>query len=204
MVRRFVLMTVAAVVLLSPLACGSPNKANIALRKQNQDLSARVVELESLAEQLRSDVRRLEAQTEGPTIPTLPSERLEQMWTVAGLTFGRLTGIDDGAAGRPLKVYLTPVDEGGDALKATGDVTVEAFDLTKSDGLRLGSWTFDAERVKGLWTGGFVGAYALPCPWGDQPFDPPEAGRELVVKVTFVDTLTGRTFEAKRDVKVER
>ena len=80
---------------------------------------------------MRGDVRAAgRARRQATTVPTLPQERLEELFTVADVTFGRLTGIDDGAAGKPLKVYLTPVDGGGDTIKAVGDVTVEAFDLS--------------------------------------------------------------------------
>ena len=194
--RRLPLFLAPISVFLLLAGCRAPNKANIELRKKNQDLQEKVAQLQSSNDQLRGNLRSLENQSEGNTLPTLPTSRLSELFTVADVTFGRLTGVDDGAPGRPLKVYLTPVDGGGDTLKAVGDVTVQAFDLS-ADRPRLGEWKFPADQVKKRWTGLVIGAYVLTCPWDAGP---PPAGTKLTVQVTFVDALTGRTIEAKKDV----
>ena len=184
------------VIALLVAGCGSPNKASIVVRKKNQDLQAKIDQLQRSNDQLRADAARLEGRSSATTVPTLPQARLEELFTVADVTFGRLTGIDDGAPGKPLKVYLTPVDSGGDTIKAVGDVTVQAFDLA-ADRPRLGKWTFPAAEVKKRWTGLVIGGYVLTCPWDTGP---PPAGTKMTVQVTFVDALTGRTIEATKDV----
>ena len=196
MMRCHPLLLAPLFVVLQLVGCRAPNKANIELRKKNQDLRAQVAQLQSKNDQLRGDMQRLESQSEGNTLPTLPTSRLSELFTVADVTFGRLTGVDDGAPGKPLKVYLTPVDSGGDTIKAVGDVTVEAFNLS-ADQPRLGKWEFPAAQVKKLWTGLAIGGYVLTCPWQDSP---PPPGTKMTLKVTFVDALTGRTVEAKKDV----
>lgn len=188
-----------ACALLLPLGCGggggAARRANLDLRKRNQALTTQVAKLEAESDQLRSDVRRLESERE--VLPTLPQERLEGLWTVAGLEFGRLTGVDERADGRPLKVYLKPVDQDGSTLKAAGSITVEAFDLA-ADAVRLGRWQFPLDQVKRHWvSGGLLNEYLLTCHWEG---DPPAEGRKLVVKATFHDALTQRTFEARTDV----
>lgn len=186
----------AVTCLLLPLGCRGPNKANIELRKQNQELSATVNRLRADNEQLQADVRRLESQNE--MVSTLPSERLEQLWTVADLGFGRLTGTDRRAEGAPLKVYLRPLDRHGSTLKAAGAITVEAFDLD-ADEVRLGKWEFPLEQAKSLWTsGGLLNEYVLVCPWEG---DPPAEGTDLLIKVTFVDALTQRRLQKTKEVK---
>ena len=191
----------SATVLACLLACGlfapgcrGPSPANIELRKQNQQLRVEADQLRAENEQLKSDVRRLESEEE--TLATLPQERLEQMWTVAGLRFGRLTGIDRRSEGTPLKVYLKPVDASGGTLKAAGSIVVEAFDLNAQE-TRLGRWEFPVEEARRNWvSGGILNEYILTCPWEG---DPPAEGRDLLVKVTFVDALTQRMFEGRTD-----
>ena len=193
---RTALACLVLLVMLLPLGCRGPNTANVDLRKKNQELQTEASRLRAENEQLKSDVRRLESGTE--TLPTLPQERLEQMWTVAGLRFGRLTGIDRRAEGHPLKVYLKPVDDSGGTLKAAGSIVIEAFDLNAQDA-RLGRWEFPLEEARRLWvSGGVLNEYILTCPWEGEA---PAEGRKLVVRATFVDALTQRTFEQRIDVE---
>ena len=190
-----VVACLAALVLMS-VGCRAPSSANIELRKKNQELAGTAARLEAENTQLKSDIRRLEGESE--TLPTLPQERLEQLWTVAGLKFGRLTGVDRRTEGNPLKVYLKPVDEQGSTLKAAGSIVVEAFDLSAQE-TRLGHWEFPLDQAKRLWvSGGVLDEYILTCPWEGEP---PAEGKSLLVNVTFVDALTQRTFEARTDVK---
>src|SRR5688572_2219744 len=89
--RAFLNLTAAfGLVLLLQFGCRAPNQANIELRKQNQELRTDVSRLRAEVDQLKSDIRRFESSAE--VLPTLPQERLEQLWTVAGVSFGRLTG----------------------------------------------------------------------------------------------------------------
>ena len=187
---------VASVILTACLAsgCGSGNskRANIGLRKEVRDLNARVARLTAENDQLKGDVRRLEQSSSG-TVQALPQERLEQLWTVAGLKFGRLTKIDINADGQPLKVYLTPIDQDGQPLRAAGEITVEAFDLNAPD-VRLGTWAFPLAEAKRYWMSALaINGYVLTCPWEGGP---PSRDTDLLVKARFVDALTGRTVEA--------
>src|ERR1700722_18011398 len=66
---------------------GNPNQANIELRKKVQKLQSEVAALEM---QHDADQRALAAwQQRSPNIPTLPPDRLAELFTVHGLTFGR-------------------------------------------------------------------------------------------------------------------
>src|SRR3954451_23463112 len=77
--------------LMLATGCAKPNKANIELRKKNADLSAKV---ETLERQHAADMASLAAKEKGgTTVPSLASERLEQLFTVHGIEFGRLTGV---------------------------------------------------------------------------------------------------------------
>jgi len=188
----------ACLLLLLPLGCRGPNRANIELRKRNQQLDTELARLRAENQQLSQDLRRLESADETQRLPTLPQERLAELWTVAGLRFGRLTGIDRRSEGHPLKVYLRPIDQDGDPIKAAGSITIEAFDLSASD-VRIGRWEFGVEESRKLWnSGGLLNEYVLTCPWEGEA---PAEGRKLLVKATFHDALTQRTFEQTREVQ---
>ena len=189
-------LALAIGVALAAAGCGrAASRANIELRKEIQSLRGDVRRLTAANDQLRGDVRRLESSA--TTLPTLPADRLAQLWTVAGLGFGRLTGVDDRADGRPLRVALRPLDTDGATLKAAGAITIEAFDLDAQT-VRLARWEFPADDIKQYWlSGGLVNEYVFTLTW---PGDPPPPGTKLLVRATFTDALTGRTFEARRDV----
>src|SRR4051812_2641484 len=108
MKRLLVLLVVA----LMPIACSSPNAANIRLRKENQELRSKVQECERARQGDQATIRSLESHA--TTIPALPSEQLAQLFTVHGLQFGKLTGEFEGK----LKVYVVPTDQQGQPLKA--------------------------------------------------------------------------------------
>ena len=102
------------------VGCGGPDKANIALRKERQALRGKITGLERTAEQLRSQIRSLESDTTG--VETLPQDRLEQLFTIAGIRLGKLTRRSDEFEG--LVVWVEPFDDDGDAIKAVGGIRV--------------------------------------------------------------------------------
>ena len=180
---------------------GPRNTANIELRKENAALREQVRKLE-LAAQADAAVIRSHDEKVG-TLQTLPRERLATLFTTHDLKLGRLTGGADLNPKRPghegLKIYATPLDGSGDPIKAAGAFTVEAFDLSRGDGAKVGNWTFDVESAARQWTSVLNRYnYVLQCPW-----ETPPAGTSLHVVVTFVDELTRGSFKKSADVTVE-
>ena len=194
------LIRISGVGLLVCAGCGSPDKANIELRKQNQTLAARVDELSANHDRDRATLAAAAASR--PTVPTLPADRLDRLFTTADLQFGRLTGGDnpDTVIGPDtmLKVYVVPIDGQGTPVKSAGAFTVEAFDLDAADHPRVGLWRSPIERSRDLFVNQFsLYTYVLSCPWQTVP-----AHADLTVQVTFDDELTGRRFEKQTQVKV--
>jgi outer membrane murein-binding lipoprotein Lpp len=193
--RRPLALLAAALISSLAVGCGSPNKANIELRKQNQALTAQV---QTLTLQHAADAATIAAAQQGHTIPTLPQDRLDQLFTVAGIQFGRLTG---GARSNPdlayddqLQVFVVPIDQHGDSIKAAGAFEVQAFDLSAPGNPRLGTWNFPVEDApKNFFGHALLYTYILTCPWQTPPTHP-----GLTIKVTFTDALTGRVFTAQR------
>ena len=197
---RFPLPILACVGVAVAGGCGSPDSANILLRKQNQDLSAEVDALTAQSQRDRTALAAAEAAR--PTVPTLPPDRLQRLFTVHDLQFGRLTGGDnpDTVLGPDtmLKVYVAPLDGQGTAIKAAGSFTVEAFDLGTPSHPLVGTWRFPLQQARDLFVDRFaLYTYVLPCPWQTVPPHP-----DLTVRVTFDDELTGLRFTAQTQVKV--
>ena len=205
-------MSRSTVVILAPIACllpllggcfliKNPDKANIALRKENQEQQARIQELERKAQGDDAMIRSLQEQK--GTLPTLPRDRLQKLFTTHDIKLGRLTGGADLDPARPghegLKVYLTPLDETGDQLKAAGTITVEAFDLSRGEGAKIGTWMFDVPAARETWTSVLNRYnYVLTCPWQTPP-----SGADVHLAVTFADELTQGVFKKTADVKVD-
>ncbi len=125
---------------------------------------------------------------------SLSESQLISVPTVTALKFGRLTGFD---GDRSLDVYVTPIDSTDDTIKAGGGFVVSAFDLASTDEVRLGTWTFSPEEARTLWRSGrlFAG-FVLPC-----RFDEDVAAKEVIVRVTFDDLLTGRETTGQTTVR---
>jgi hypothetical protein len=182
------------------LGCGKPNQANIELRKQIQDLESQIASLRVQHEADAATIRGLEQR--GGEIPTLPQDRLEQLFTVHGIRIGRLSGGVDLDPSKPgdeaLKVYVAPVDQHGDPIKAAGSFVVEAFDLSLPADNRLGKWEFPLEQAEKYWVGELLMyTYVLTCPWQVAP-----QTDQVTVRVTFGDALTGREFVEQKVVRV--
>ena len=181
--------------------CAKPNPVTIQLRKENQQLNARIDSLRQQNNARLARIATLEQQT-GPSVPTLAQSRLDAMFTVHSIELGRQTGGYNPNPDKPgdqgLRIYLTPLDENGDPLKATGQVTVEAYDLAMPLDNRIGRWVFEPAALKGAWRSlGPLHAFVLTPSWQSIP-----RHSETTVKVGFRDELTGRTFSAIKDIRV--
>lgn len=186
--------------LLAAVGCHAPNQANIELRKQNQQLQAKIGDLQRRHEADQATIRGL--QSRATTVPVLPQDELAELFTTLGLDFGRLTGgyhPDANQSGDTmLKIYVVPVDGAGDEIKAAGTFRVELFDLALGATNRVGKWDFDLQAAKADWYGPLLYSYVLDCPWQTVPVH-----RKLLARVTFTDELTHRIFVADRHVTVQ-
>ena len=190
----------AAWCLLALAGCGTPNQPNIALRKQNQLLTDQVAQL---TRQHNGDAASLvAAQHLNPATPQLPPAKLDQLFTVHGLTLGRLTSGDNpdphATVDSQLLVYAVPTDDDGDPIKVAGSFDVSAFDLADPAHPLVGHWNLSSAQTRGMFQSHLsLYTYVLACPWQMKPQHPP-----LTVRVSFHDELTGRVFNAERVVTV--
>jgi outer membrane murein-binding lipoprotein Lpp len=200
--NRLSIASVVVVIIATALSsgCSSPNAASIKVRRENQDLRNKVAELERRERAHLAQIRAMESKA--TTVPSLPNERIETLFTAHGLRFGRLTGGADLDPKQPgddgLKIYVVPTDGQGQPIKAAGSFVVEAFDLAKGDHARVGHWEYPLDQAAKNWFGqAMLYTYVLPAPWQQQR---PEHS-ELTIRVTFTDALTGRSFTEQKVVK---
>jgi hypothetical protein len=183
------------------LLFGSPSKANIELRKENQQLVSQIAQLKIQHEADAATITGLTQRT--GTVPTLEPARLDKLFTVHAVRLERLTGGADLEPDKPghegLKVYVGLLDQYGDEIKSAGSFVVEAFDLAEEPAARLGRWEFPVEQAQQNWHSFLTRyEYVLTCPWQTPPRHP-----DVTIRVQFTDELTGRQFNAQSVAKVD-
>jgi hypothetical protein len=180
--------------------CGNPSAANIELRKQNQQLTEEVQSLKQQQQGAQQVIQGLR-QAKG-TLPTLPTTRLAKLYTTHGINFNRLTGGADIDPNKPgdegLAVYVFPVDQYDQKLKAAGTFDIEAFDLANPSDPLVGKWHLDLEQANAGWN-----ATLLEYTYGFiLPFQKPPRHPDITVKVTFFDELTQTPFTNQKVITI--
>jgi len=181
--------------------CGSPNQANIQLRKDKQQLEQTVEQLQRQHDADAASLAVYEKANASTTKPVLSQAELSRLFTVHGITLGRLTGSYDSEGSNNdsgLKVYVETIDDDGDTIKAAGAFRIEAVDLAGKDPVRIGEWNFTVQDARSsFYNHVSLYTYVLHCPWQTKPVHD-----ELTVRVTFTDELTKREFTAQRVAKI--
>lgn len=197
--------TVLALALVAAMPAGlvvGCNPAATDVHRRLIEQQQRVHHLEEENTRLRQDIDRQQEQIE--TLMELDDRQLELLYFVDRIELGRHTGgwDLDGQNGQDgIKVFLTPHDQHGSALKAAGAATVQLYDLAAEPGENLiAEFHWTVEQLREQWVSGFMSYhYALNCPWGDNP----PAHDIVTVRVTFVDYLTGKTFHAQKTCQID-
>ncbi len=175
---------------------------------QDRPAVERVFELEQrsrhLSEKLnecRDENERLREQVD--TLSGLSAElKTKDLVTVQTVKLHRFTNLydrDEDGKKEKLIVYIRPMDEQGDIIKAGGCVEVQLWNLEgKAQEALIGEWEVGSDELKDLWFNTMVTNYRLSFDVGDkvESFDEP-----LTVKVVFTDYLTGRIFKEQIVIK---
>jgi hypothetical protein len=148
-------------------------------------------------EQLRKQVQVLSG---------LPEDvKLDSLYRLQRVKIHRYTGLlDEDKDGKmeKLVVYLQPIDDQGDVIKAAGAVKVQLWDLNQASGeALLGQWNVGADDLKKHWVTFLVTDYRLTFDLAEkiERFESP-----LTVKVTFTDTLSGKVFNEQRAIEPDK
>jgi hypothetical protein len=178
----------------------APGKAT--LSKQVEQLSKEKAELASRLEQSQAENEGLKKQME--VLAGLPGDKkAEAIYRLKAVKIGRYTNLydeDKNGTKETLIVYVQPVDETGDTIKAAGAVEVQLWDLNKpSAEALLNKWSIGPEELKKLWFDSiFLTGYRLKY---DVSSEVKNFNKPLTVKVAFTDYLSGRTFTEQKTIK---
>jgi len=184
--------------------CG-PNYSKLANEYREKMLLQRG-EIDNLKDQVKNKdatIRDLQTRLKGdqPPLQTLPPERLAQVFTAVRMEITPQTDAEDlGKGVKGFRIFIRAYSADGQTLPATGNLTIEAFELptAPAEPRRIGTWTFTPEEMKKNWYSG-LGAYhfAFSCPFQTVP---------TITNVTFrarlQDALTGQTLVAQLDKKI--
>ncbi|MHC4396670.1 MAG: hypothetical protein ACYS1A_13545 [Planctomycetota bacterium] len=194
-----------AVLVLSLLALvtGCENgKSESPLVDEINALKQEKTELTRQLKQSGKEVEQLKEQVE--VLSELPAEaKAENLYHLQKVKITRYTNLydkDKDGQYEKLIVYLQPIDEQGDKVKATGAVDVQLWDLNKeADEALLGQWQVGAAELKELWFATLVTInYRLTFDVADKITEYKEP---LTVKVKFTDYLTGKVFDVQKVIQ---
>jgi len=99
-----------------------------------------------------------------------------------------------------LIVYIQPIDQDGDVVKAAGSVDVQLWNLNRPDGnALLGQWRVEPDELRKLWFATLITInYRLTFDVADkiEKLEGP-----LTVKLTFTDHLSGKVFKEQKVIE---
>lgn len=178
------------------------NQRALEMEKQRDDANKKTQAQAKQLQQLTTESTSDKAQIK--TLQKLGDKRLDLLFRVAKIDIGRHSGgVDiDGKSGHDvIRVFLSPRDRHGSAIKAAGDVKIALYDLAAPEGKTLiDKYEFPVEKISQYWTSGFMTYhYSFNC-----KLSPPPAGDKITIHVTLTDYLTGKTFTAQKPVTIVR
>ena len=196
--------TLYAVLLLALVqGCESNGKPNI-LDEQIQILREESKQLTHQLELAKNGTKQLKKQLH--LLTGLPEDKFENLYSLQKIKITRYTNLydkDKDGKREKLIVYIQPIDEDDDIVKATGAVDVQLWDLNKkSDKAMVGQWHVAPTELKKLWLASLISInYRLIFDVAEEVIDSEE---DLTVKVTFTDYLTGKVFKEQKTIKPQQ
>ena len=164
------------------------------LNQEKAQLQEELKESSSENEQLKKRIQAL---------LNLPENvKLDNIYHLQSVKLHRYTDLlDEDKDGKmeKLVVYVQPIDNEGDIIKAAGAVNVQLWDLNQSNGeALLGQWSVDVEEIKKRWVSFLVTNYRLTFDLAEKI---ERLEKPLTVKVTFIDYLSGKVFNEQRIIE---
>jgi hypothetical protein len=199
--------TLAAIIALCVLTtvCGCDSAGRSAQPAQTRQSTEEKTRLQNQLEQARRENELLKKQIE--VLSNLPGDvRAENLYHLKAIRIGRYTNFydnDKDGKKETLTVYIHPIDEVGDAIKAAGAFDVQLWDLSSPPKeAMLGQWRIEPESVKKMWFATLLANnYRLTFDASKIIDQLGPGATALTVKVTFTDYLSGRVFTDQRVIK---
>lgn len=191
-------MTFVSLWLLSGCGIGSARKDTHEIKAQR--IEREKTELMRDLQQARTENLQLAEQIKA--LSAIPADQRINPYKLTNIKITKYSNFydkDDDGKREKFIVYFTPIDPEGDAVKASGTVNVQLWNLDNLNGQALiGEWQIAPEQLRDMWFDTLVSAsYRLVL-------DTPEAldilADPLTVKVTFTDYLTGEIFRHQQAI----
>ncbi len=186
--------------LMSLAGCAVKTEEVQELQRDKLDLQRQLRQAEGTISEQQKTLRQKDEQIS--TLSGLGPEQLKVLFTVEKIDLGRYTGgtnLDKKGPDDGVRVYLIPQDQSGRTVTAAGRVEIDVFDLARKEESLLMSYSFTAAEAKDQWrSGGFANHYSFTCPWKDKE----PLGEEITIRVKFVDYLSGRSFAATKQCRI--
>ena len=182
--------------------CENANSRQVSLTEQIQTLREEKTQLTRQLEQSKTENKQFKKQVQ-VLAGLKPEVKLENLYNLQKIRITRYTNFydkDKDGKKEKLIVYIQPIDEDGDIVKAAGAVDVQLWDLNEKDGQALlGQWSVRPDELKKLWFATLITInYRLTFDVADKISN---VEGPLTVKVTFTDYLTGKVFEEQKVIK---
>ena len=199
--RWSLLLRLSGVALLAVfVGCANKDAQLLEAHNKNRELRQQLRQSEQTIETQQDTIRRQVEQI--TNLSELGPERLEVLFRVERIKLGRYTGgtnLDNQPGDDGVRIYIIPQDEAGRTATAAGSIEVDVFDLTDKSQPLLMSYSLSPTEAKQYWhSGGLANHYSITCPWRDAL----PSGNEITIRVKFIDYLTGQTFTATRQCKI--
>ncbi|HUW21006.1 MAG TPA: hypothetical protein VMW16_17035 [Sedimentisphaerales bacterium] len=172
------------------------------LQEQVKTLNREKTQLTRQLQQSKAETEELKKQL--AALSSLRDEvKLENVYQIQRIKITNYTNFydkDRDGKKEKLIVYIQPIDETGDIIKAAGAVDVQLWDLNKSGAeALLGQWRVAPAELKKLWFATLITInYRLTFDIAGIVKDFKEP---LTVKVTFTDYLSGKVFKEQKVIK---
>ncbi len=170
------------------------DRVNI-LTAEKAELQNRLLKATEENEQLKKQVEALAALPEG-----VKGENLYRIDTIKISGYTDFYDKDKDGTKETLIVYIKPIDDKGDTLKAPGAVDVQLWNLNKEpQNSLIAEWRIEPAQLKDLWFATLLASnYRLTFDVAGKVNDFAEP---LTVKVAFTDPLSGRVLNKQHLIK---
>jgi hypothetical protein len=196
---RAMLLIVPVLVATTVISGCGINKSEIPVWQSNKRLLQKNRDLESTISALQTENKQLKQQVE--TLGSLGKDvRLENLYDIQSIDIVGSTGIYTKEKGKnqQMILYFAPADKNGDAIKASGSVEVQLWNIAgKEDESLVGEWKMGPEMLKKKWGTALMNSfYRLAI---DLPEKTPAKG-DFVIRLSFTDYLSGKTITARKSI----
>lgn len=186
--------------------CESAGSPETSLSEQIENLRQEKFQLTRQLEQTQTENEQFKKRLH--VLSGLPDEvKPESIYRLKRIKITQYTNLydkDKDGTKEKLIVYIQPIDQDGDIIKAAGAVDVQLWDLNspQANQAMLGQWHVEANELRKLWFATLITInYRLTFDVADKIDKFESAAGGLTVKVTFTDHLTGRVFKEQIVIK---